>query len=163
MAFQSLTAAATSKRLQQSLRFVFGPQWPTAATQGSSIVFDPQRDHMLDLLDSSPALNGQHQRQRVASQFLTAAAPSERPHALLGFISWPSRANHAVGIAQLSQQLSKALTPQGGSAVYRSSIALLGQHFVGLPPDTGIALHDSAHHTNSAFLPLQEVKLTLHC
>ncbi|KAL0048763.1 hypothetical protein WJX82_010433 [Trebouxia sp. C0006] len=27
----------------------------------------------------------------------------------------------------------------GGSAVYRSSIALLGQHFVGLPPDTGLS------------------------
>ena len=55
------------------------------------------------------------------------------------------------------------MTPQGGSAVYRSSIALLGQRFVGLPPDTGIALHDFAHQTHSAFSSLQELKLFLHC
>lgn len=113
---------------------------------------------MLDLLVSSLALCSQQQRKRVASQSLTAAAPLERPHpGCARYQSLPHKGQSCSwhGIAQLSQQLSKALTLQGGRAVHRSSIALLVQHFVGLPPDTGIAPHDSAHYTNSALLSLQ--------
>ena len=67
-------------------------------------------------------------QDRVAAQSLTAAAPSERPHMLdlLGFNSWPTRANHTAGMACTAvTDLSEAMTPQGGSAAYCSSSALV--------------------------------------